>query len=227
MTRRRKYPPTSVVGPMSGQLLSRLGLVGTATGIIGALGAVLLLAWPAQVAEGPVSYPFTITGFYVAQAWFFVHHLGMVAVLLGLAISGAVGLGRIARAGAWLAVSGTVLLAGAELLAMRYADSDFATANAGLMGAAYAVSSKLIGIGVIVAGVGLLRTRDWTGWRRWMPLLVGVTEFLVLTPGIMGGFVIARLSIGFWMLIFAALGWALHVESRRAAPTLRPSVRIA
>ncbi len=42
--------------------------------------------------------------------------------------------------------------------------------------------------------------------------------FVVVTPGMFGGFVVARLAIGFWMLLFAALGWSVYVESRSEVP---------
>jgi hypothetical protein len=44
----------------------------------------------------------------------------------------------------------------------------------------------------------------------------------VVTPGMFGGFVIARLAIGSWLLLLAALGWSLYVESRRFTPALPP-----
>lgn len=52
------------------------GYVGVVAGVLGALSAVVLLLWPPQVSEELLSYPLTADGFYVAQAWFFVHHLG-------------------------------------------------------------------------------------------------------------------------------------------------------
>ena len=67
----------------------------------------------------PGHYPFTTSGFLIAQGWFFAHHVGLVLVLAALAVSGAVGPGRVARGGAWIAVIGIVLLTFAELLAMR------------------------------------------------------------------------------------------------------------
>ncbi|MFN2465270.1 MAG: hypothetical protein ABR598_03280 [Candidatus Dormibacteria bacterium] len=197
---------------MSRQVISRLAYAGIAAGVLGVLSAVVLLAWPPQVAPGPVHYPFTTNGFRVAQAWFFIHHLGLVAVLVGLAASGAAGSKRSARAGAWLAVAGAVGLTGAELLAIQYANVDFAKANSGLMGAAYGVSCTAIGAGMLVMGIGVVRARRWEGWHRWMPLAVGVVEFLVLTPGLFAGFVAARMVIGFWMLLFALLGWSLRAE---------------
>jgi hypothetical protein len=107
---------------MSPQFLSRAGLIGLATGLLGALSALVLLLWPPQVAEQLVSYPFTTAGFYIAQGWFFIHHFGLVLVLVALALSAALGKSRFARAGAWAAVIGIVALALSELLAMRYAD---------------------------------------------------------------------------------------------------------
>jgi len=209
---------------MSKRMLSRLGYAGLAAGALGALSAVVLLAWPPQVAPGPVHYPFTTTGFEVAQLWFFVHHWGLVAVLIGLAASGAGGSGRIARGGAWIAAVGAVGLAGAELLAIQYANADFRQANSGLMGAAYGISCTAIGAGMVAMGIGVVRTRRWGSWHRWTPLAIGVTEFLVLTPGLFGGFVAARIVIGSWMLLFALLGWSLRAEN--GAPAASESARL-
>jgi hypothetical protein len=198
----------------SQHLLGRAGLIGLVTGLLGGLAAVVLLVWPPQIAKGPVSYPFTTTGFTIAQVAFFVHHIGLVIVVGGLAVSGAVGPRRYARWGVWLALVGMVGLTLAELNTIRFAEWDFDKANAGLLGATYGT----IGLGLLLAGVGALRARVWSGWRRWTPLVIGVATFVELTPGMFGGFVIARLAIGFWMLLFAALGQSLRVEaSSRAA----------
>ena len=207
---------------MSRRFLSWAGLVGFATGLLGALSAVVMLLWPPQVAKDLVSYPFTTVGFYIAQGWFFIHHLGLVLVLVALAQSGAVGAGRLGRGGAWTAVIGMVALTFCELLAMRYADWNTATANAGLMGTCYGISVTVIGLGMLAAGIGVLRAGVWHGWRRWTPLAIGIATFAVVTPGMFGGFVIARLAIGSWLLLLAALGWTLYVESRRFTPAPLP-----
>ena len=180
-----------------------------------------MLTWPPQSPEGHLSYPFTSTGFLVIQTWFFVHHLGLVTVLVALARSGAVGERRLARAGAWLGVVGMVMLTCMELFATRYAEWDTKAANEGVMGAGYGVSTSLVGLGMLGAGVGVLRARIWSGWRRFIPLLLGITLFLVVTPGMFGGFVIARLAIGTWMALYAALGWSLVVEAGRSRDSLR------
>jgi hypothetical protein len=198
--------------------LSLAGSIGLVAGALGLLAAGLLLAWPEQVAKGPVHYPFTVEGFTVAQIAFFLHHWGLVVALVALCLSGALGPGRAARAGGWLAVAGMLGLTFAELNTIRYAEWDFDTANAGLLGATYGVTTNLVGLGLLVAGVGAVRARVWSGWRRWLPLIIGIATFVELTPGMFGGFVIARLAIAVWMLLFALLGQGLRAESARLAP---------
>jgi hypothetical protein len=150
-----------------------------------------------------------------------VHHFGLVLALVALAMSGALGKGRFARGGGWTAVIGMVALTLSELLAMRYPDWRNDTANAGLMGTDD-ISVSLIGLGMLAAGIGILRAGAWHGWRRWMPLAIGIATFTAVTPGIFGGFVIARLAIGSWLLLFATLGWSRYVESQRFIPSSLP-----
>ncbi|MBA3585825.1 MAG: hypothetical protein H0W36_15160 [Gemmatimonadetes bacterium] len=157
------------------------------------------------------------------QGVFAVHHLGLVAGVVALALSGAVGRGGVGRSGAWLLVAGTVMLTASELLAMRYVGWTNEAANAGLMGAAYGISCTLMGVGAILAGIGVRRAKVWSGWRAWTPMVIGVAQFVMLTPGMFGGFVVARLVIGAWMLMFAALGWSLYAESKDPAERLFPA----
>lgn len=199
---------------MSDLSLRRCGLVCLVTGIAGGALAFVLLAWPTNVDDTLLRYPFSEAGFLTVQGVFAVHHLGLVAGVVALALSGAVGRGLVARGGAWLLVTGTIMLTASELLTMRYVDWTSEAANAGLMGAAYGISCTLMGVGAILAGIGVRRAKVWSGWRAWTPMVIGVAQFVMLTPGMFGGFVIARLVIGAWMLMFAALGWSLYAESK-------------
>lgn len=194
----------------------RAGLIGLAAGLFGALSAVVLLVWPPSVGEEVFSHPFGRAGFSVAQVWFAVHHLGLV--LASAALARAVPARRSVRLGSWSAAAGMAGLSATELLAIRYADWDTDSANAGPIGTAYGLCTAVIGLGMIVAGVGVARSGGWSSWRRWTPLAIGIAAFAVVTPGVFGGFVIARLSIGFWMLLFAALGWALLTAAGAGAP---------
>jgi hypothetical protein len=207
---------------MKSTTIAAFGLAGLVSGIVGVLLAATLLAWTPQVAPGPVSYPFTHTGFTVAQVVFFVHHWGLLAACVGLfAIADPRAL--LWRIGAAAAILGTIGLALAELNAIGYASDSFDAAYAGPMGAMYGLTSTLIGIGLVVTGIGVIRAHNWRGWHRWMPLVVGIAEFVILTPGLLGGFVLARLAIGTWMLLFGLLGLALFSEARRAASAVPPA----
>jgi hypothetical protein len=48
-----------------------------------------------------------------------------------------------------------------------------------------------------------------SGWSRWITLVLGVYVFAVLFPAVFGPFVLGRLAIGIWMLLFGALGYTL------------------
>ncbi len=206
---------------MSPKTLSTCGKVGFITGVLGVLSVVPMLAWQPESPPGVLKYPFTTTGFRAIQSWFFVHHIGLVVALVALALSGAVGAGRIARAGAWLAVAGMVGLTGMELFAIRFSELDVKVANEGVMDAGYGITTTLVGFGMLVAGVAVLRVRRWTGWWRFVPLLLGVTHFVVVTPAVFSnGYVIARLTIASWMALFAALGWGIMAEARAKPGTL-------
>lgn len=52
---------------MSQETRARAGISGMVAGLLGVISALLLLAWPPQVAANHVSCPFTTTGFRVAQ----------------------------------------------------------------------------------------------------------------------------------------------------------------
>jgi hypothetical protein len=57
------------------------------------------------------------------------------------------------------------------------------------------VTSIAIGVFAILAGITVLRTKAWSGWQRYLPLVLGIYVFVPLTPGILGPFVLARLVI--------------------------------
>jgi hypothetical protein len=42
----------------------------------------------------------------------------------------------------------------------------------------------LTGIGLIGAGISILRAGRWTGWRRVLPLGLGIYIFVVMTPAL-------------------------------------------
>lgn len=113
----------------------------------------------------------------------------------------------------WAAAVGLVLLTAMELVTIVAYDAATDSSLATLVNNLYGPPVILIGAGLLVAGIALVRqgTAGWVG-ARWMPalvLLMGVYVFVPLTPAIMGSFVAGRLGIGGWMLLFAVLGFGL------------------
>ena len=184
------------------------GLVCLAAGLLGAASGVFLALYPAQVPDDRYSYPFTAAGFAAIQVWFCIHHLGLLAGVAALGPSGALGPGPAGRWGARLAVAGVALLSLTELLAVTARHRTLGDGTATL-DTLYSISSLLIGVGLITAGIAVRRAGRWRGWRSLVVLVAGVWVFVPMVPALFGPFILARLSITGWMLLFAGLGYAL------------------
>jgi hypothetical protein len=186
--------------------------------ILGLASAILLIGVEPSVGVDHFSYPFTPSVFAAAQVWFFVQHLGLLAGLYGLRRSSAVGTSRMGRWGAWGAIVGMGLLAVTELVAISGSDSVRPSTRTDMIGSLYGIATFLIGGTLIMAGIAVIRTGRWQGWRRVLPLILGVFVFVPLTPALFASYVLARLAIGAWMLGFAFLGWALVKTAGETPP---------
>jgi hypothetical protein len=199
----------------------RVGVWCLGAGLVGAAQAAILLAWAPQVPDDRYSYPFTGSGFVLAQTSFFLQHLPLVLAVVALLRLPAVRASRTARVATVGAAVGLVALTVLELVATVAYDATTGSSLAGLVTNLYGPPVLLIGAGLLVAGVALLRQgpAQWAG-APWLPALVlvlGVYVFVPLTPAIMGSFTAGRLGIGCWMLLFAALGHGLSRLERRDA----------
>ena len=191
------------------------GMVCLVAGILGAASGVFLALYPAQVPDERYSYPLTAAGFVALQVWFCVHHLGLLAGVAALGPSGALGPGPTGRWGARLAVAGMGLLSLTELLAVTARDRDLGDGTATL-DTLYSISSLLIGVGLIAAGIAVRRAGVWRGRPSLVVLAAGVWVFVPMVPALFGPYVLARLAITGWMLLFVGLGYALwRPEARR------------
>ncbi|NIK59076.1 hypothetical protein [Kribbella shirazensis] len=195
--------------------VSRGGAVCLVAGVLGAVSGIFLAVYPGQVSEDRFSYPLTADGFTGIQIWFFVQHLGLIAGLAALSRAEIMAPGRSARWGTGLAVSGMALLAVTELIAITARNSTYPGDGTGLLDTLYGVSSLAVGVGLILTGIAVRRRGRWTGWRGLVVLVAGIFVFVPMTPALMGPFVLARLAITGWMLLFAALGYALWKADER------------
>ena len=195
--------------------VSRAGVVCLAAGILGAVSGILLVVYPAQVSDDMFSYPLTASGFTAIQIWFFVQHLGLLVGIAALSRADTMAQDGSARWGTGLAASGMALLAVTEMFAITARNSTYPGDGTGRLDVLYGVSSLAVGVGLILAGIAVRRRGRWTGWRGMVVLVAGIFVFVPMTPALLGPFVLARLAITVWMLLFAALGYALWKAEQR------------
>lgn len=93
--------------------------------------------------------------------------------LTGLAGTDAVGPGRFKQLAFGLAIGGSFAMVPAEVL-LRI---DFATGNA-----AYGIVGPIQAIGLILVGIGIVRARRWSSWRRFVVLFWGIYVPAVMVP---------------------------------------------
>jgi hypothetical protein len=210
--RRGSRAMTTVAGSNAVEARSRLHVLGVTTvvaGILGAASAIVIIAWPDQVSDQDYSYPFDATSYVTAQLWFAVQHLGLLAGLYGLARVAWSRSTRLTRAGLALTLVGMVGLTVCELFAISAAHALVDTSRANAVDNSYGVPMVAMGLGMVIAGVGLARQPVLAGAGRWLPLIMGGYVFVVMFPAAFGPLVVGRIAIGVWMLMFAALGASL------------------
>lgn len=196
--------------------VSRIRLFGRLclwAGVLGAASGIYLAIVPPSVGPERYSYPLGAAGFEAIQLWFGIQHVGLILGLLALLTCGALGTARYGRIGLYGALAGLVVLTGTELWAIGAAEAVVGSAQTAALDRGYGIATTLAGIGLVVAGIAVLRAGAWTGWRRSLPLALGVYVFVPMFPAMLGPFVAARLAISGWMALFAVLGWALLREA--------------
>lgn len=202
---------TPTAGSSFVKMAGLLCLVGAVIGVISALVTAFI---PPATSFDRYSYPYTPTGHLLAQLVFMSNHVLLLVGILGLARSGAAGTGLLGRVGLWVSLVGMAALTLCEVGAMTFATSPYPGPGTGFMDTSFGVASILIGVGLVLAGVAVAREGEWTGWRRFVPLICGVAVFVIVIPGVFGPFLAGRLVLAVWMLMFAALGWALYTRAR-------------
>lgn len=185
-----------------------MGGLGVAMSLLGALHAVLLSIYPPAVPDGSYSYPLPPATFAVSQGFLCLRDLALAGLLAALLTTPLVR-ATAARAGVVLSALCMLGLSVLEVMSVLVED----TVD---IGAWYGFASFGVGLGLLVAGASAARTAG-SGWLRLLPLTLGVYVFIVLTPGILMGFVAGQVVIGGWMLLFAALGQTLRTASRGSA----------
>ncbi|MDF2975387.1 MAG: hypothetical protein K0S40_115 [Actinomycetospora sp.] len=166
--------------------------------IVGSAGAVVfslaLLAGFAPADESPYLLPI-----YVASL------AGVAALALVGAAPGPTG-----RAGVVVAAVGLLGFVTAEILAPTPAGE-----------ALYTVVPLVTALGMVLAGIAVLRAGRWSGWRQYAPLALGLWILVMVVPVIVlvgdpggGGMAAAAVAvIGAWHVLWVGLGTAVLVET--------------
>jgi len=196
--------------------------------IAGALIAMAANALSARaepaVAEDVISYPLSPGVFVLAQILFALTQAMMLMGVLGLARTHAIGRNRLATIGAWLAVIGIGLTVPGELGLGIIASSETDSNSAMIVSTFFGLATLVGSLGLILAGIGVIRARVWTSWRRFAPLIAGGYYFVVLLPVFIAAGVGNLWAITGWNLCFILLGLALlHHTSTTVHETTEPS----
>lgn len=198
----------------------RAGAVCLGGGLLGVIEGVVTLAWSPQVPEERFSYPFDEFWFVIAELAYAFQHLLLVAGGVALLWLPVVRASRVALIATRVAVTGLVLLVVAELSALSLYDAAMDSSLTTVITSLFTLPILLIGVGLTVAGVALLRQGAEGGTRARRiaaaVLAPGVYTFVVLVPTVNLPDPVGRIGIGGWMLLFAVLGYALIRESREA-----------
>lgn len=171
--------------------------VAALTFIVGSVGQIVLgileAANPSEPGDPGHSFQLTLVAVSFAM---------QLVGVIGLARSRAAGDGWLARLGLGLTIVGLGLFVVA-VLAHLIAMNDIL----------FPIAQPVSGLGMVLAGIAVLRTSLWRGWQRVTPLLSGLYPFLVLVPvfALAGG--PNFLAIAGWNVCWLALGAALFTET--------------
>jgi hypothetical protein len=157
--------------------LAVIGLVGAALTTVTGLAVEVLVKPASDVSDKMWSYPWSSDAIVPVSIVYAAFH---VLVFLGmLAVLDAMG-SRAGRIGAMLAAAGTLVLFLAEIASIPIADQRLDDTGPQIVGPVFGLGVALTAAGLLVAGVAVLRSDEWTGWRRYAPLGAGIWSFLLI-----------------------------------------------
>lgn len=176
-----------------------------------------LIGMGVGIKEGIAPTPFGTTENIVMQGIVIVANTLVLVGVIGLARSGAAGEGWLGRVGLGIALLASALFLPFEVLV---------AVNLELGGALLGICALAQGLGLLLAGIAVLRAGRWSSWHRFTPLSCGLYTFLVLIPALAlspEGY--NAWALAGWQIPFALLGVALYQQG--AAPEQSVPVRQA
>lgn len=181
----------------------RVRQAGIACAIGGALWAIVLMAnvlFHDALYGGAASYRIWEGLLIVVQALLLIGVAGLVG-------SGAAGGGWLGRIGLGIALLGRISFLLGEISSFARGSDDELFVPLGAL---------LTGIGMVAAGIAVLRARHWEGWQRFLPLLAGVYPFVAMFPILAITGTLPGLTIALWGIVWLLLGLALQTMADTA-----------
>jgi hypothetical protein len=165
----------TIMNTLSIRRLAVAGVVGAAATVASGILIEAVVKPASDVSDDMWSYPWSSDALTPVSIVFAGLHL---LVLLGmLAFASTI---RRGRAGAMLAVVGTFVLFLAEFATIPFADQRMDETGPQVVGGVFGLGVTLTAIGLLIAGVAVLRSAEWDGWRRYTPLAAGVWSLLMI-----------------------------------------------
>ncbi|MFI5695540.1 hypothetical protein ACIA58_27060 [Kribbella sp. NPDC051586] len=200
--------------------LTVLGLVGAAVTTLTGIAVEAVVKPASDISDKVWSYPWSSDAFVPVSIGYAVLHLlvffGMVAVFRAMTTRG----GRI---GAAIAAGATLVLLLAELASIPIKDQQLDDTGAQVVGAFFGLGVALTAIGLLVAGIAVLRSADWTGWQRYAALLAGVWSLVLIGLSMTSALPVGVAVYGLTLCVLFA---AVHTRRATAAAEPRITARV-
>jgi hypothetical protein len=159
-----------------------LGIACIAGGALGVLigTADVIQASSSSTPDDLWRYPWSSGTFLVVGLIWCVSHVLCLAGFVGLQRSRHGGTARAATVGGVLAIIGTMFILAGEVAGLWIGDKTEDSGAATLVASIYGVGTLCAIVGLTLIGRQVLRTGTWTGWRRWIPIVMAAWGVMLL-----------------------------------------------
>lgn len=184
------------------------GILGMIAGLIEIVGGIATTAFPVIALQ-------TSSSFFYTQILFAITGVFFLMSVVGLVLSGAAGNSWLGKIGLGIALLGRLLFIPSEIALLVQHNTGLT-----LLG----ISTPVIGLGMLLCGIAVLREQRWQSWTKFTPFLCGLYTFLILLPSfaITGGpNFLALAGWGVCWLLFGLALWTESAERQIHQPVLR------
>lgn len=200
--------------------LTVAGLIGAALTVLSGIVIEAVVKPASEVSDKMWSYPWTSDSLVPASLANAVLHLlvvlGTIAVVQAMTE-------RAGRIGATIATVGALILFLAEFASLPIADQRLDETGPQLVGSFFGLGVALTGVGLVVAGIAVLRSPAWSGWQRYAALVAGSWSIVMIGVSMTSALPVGVAIYGVTMCVLFA---AVLTRAGHATPDTRIRARI-